>query len=92
MKSNCTQRYLEIIVGAQSDNDEARVCVGGTALLFVRNSSKEGGLPPLDKAGLTLTAEMHRKESSAPVILRLRLTSQIVRTQSSGSIPEFLIP
>ena len=34
MKSNCTQKYLEIIVGGPFDIDEANFIAGGTTIGF----------------------------------------------------------
>lgn len=39
MKSNSTQKYLEIVVGGPSDIDEANFVAGGTTIGFLQSNN-----------------------------------------------------
>lgn len=71
MKSNCAQKYLEIVVGGQFDIDEASFVAGETTIGFCKATTERDGFPQLDKVGLGFTAELHGKVRSAPLVLRL---------------------
>lgn len=71
MKSNCAQKYLEIVVGGQFDIDEANFVAGETTPRFLQSTTERDGFPQLDKVGLGFTAELHGKVWSVPLVLRL---------------------
>lgn len=54
MKSNCTQKYLEIVVGGPFDIDEANFVAGGTTIGFHKATTERDGVPRLDKVELRL--------------------------------------
>lgn len=54
MKSNSTQKYLEIVVGGPSDIDEANFVAGGNNHWFCKATTGERWSPQLDKAELRL--------------------------------------